>query len=355
MKDKLSKEHYIAVLSIVAIILIIFILHIIKGNLTIDNSEQIPISTEENIRTNDKGTVSLMLLGNFVINENVLTTYKTQGLQGIIEPKLQEQIQNADIAMVNQGFTVSSAWNQHNISGNTLNIIKDPGINVTCMSNNYYRKYSDDITTTKDSLRKEGIKCVGAADSHSESESPVIYTFNNKTIGFLSVTKLSDDSDTLGYATDSNGHTLPQSGVHGDSDTDSICIAIKNAKKKCNFLITDVSWDTKTMKEDAHKFAEAGADLIVGATDTVMGIEYYKDVPIIYGTGNFLNNVSSLESIAVKVKVNKNNTCSLSIVPCTTDMSYVQRLTGKKRKAFLKELDEMSDGIKISSKGVISK
>lgn len=354
MNNKLSKEHYIAVLSLVAIILIIFILHIIKGNLTIDNSEQIPISTEENIRTNDKGTVSLMLLGNLVINENVLTTYNTQGLQSIIEPKLQELIQNADISMVNQGFTVSSSWNEHNISGNTLSIINDPGINVACMSNNYYRTFSDDIESTSDSLRKNGVKCVGAANSLSESEAPVIYTFNNKTIGFISVTKLSDTSDTTGYATDSNGHTRPQPGVYGESDTDSICIAIKNAKKKCNFLVADVCWDTKTMKEDAHKFAEAGADIIVGATDTVMGIEYYKDVPIIYGTGNFLNNVSSLETIAVKVKVNKNNTCSLSVVPCITDMSYVKRLTGKKRKAFLKELDKMSDGISISSKGVIS-
>ncbi len=355
MRKKLTKEHYIGVISIISIILIIFILHIIKGNLTIDNSEQIQISTEENIQTNNKGTVSLMLLGNFVINDNVLTTYNTQGLSTIIEPKLQTLIKKADIAMVNQGFTVSSSWNAHNISGETLNILKEPEINVACMSNNYYRSFSDNISSTCEALRNNGIKCVGGADSLSEASACTIYTYNNKTVGFVSVTKLSDNTDTTGCATDSNGHTNPTPGVYGESDTGSICIAIKNAKKKCNFLVVNVSWDSNTMKEDAHKFVEAGADIVVGATETVMGIEYYKDTPIIYGTGNFINNFSLLETIAVKVKINKNNTCSLSVVPCINDMSNVKRLTGKKRKAFLQKLNDMSTGIKISEKGGISK
>lgn len=355
MEKLLNSKYSKILLGIASIIIIILILRVFKSDINIDSSEQLPLSTEENIKTNDNGSVSVMLLGNVTMNDRIRTSYNSKELSGIVETSLAEKIETSDIAIISQCFTANGVWSNNYASVSDLKIFTELGINMTCLSNKYFKALADDtIPSTISVLSQYGIKSAGASTSLSEAAFPATYTYNSKTIGLLSLTKIPENASEAGFAQDSNGHIKPVSGIYGKHDTDDLCTNIKNAKNKCNFLIVYATFDDKSSKADAHKFIEAGADIVVGCSDNVDGIEYYKDKPIIYGIGNFLNSVQAFDTEAVKLNIKKDNSCSLTVIPCVSDAYYVKTLKDSDKNEFLSNLKDMSSGVKISKKGVIT-
>lgn len=330
--EKMQKSDYIkAAASIIAILVIILILRTVKLNITDSTkSNKNNFSAEDNIITNKDGSVSVALIGNVLIGKKVRSSYNLQGLSGFMSDDVSSVIKDSDIAIMNQTFSLSGEDEQnYSISPNDLNILQDMGINMVSLANKYFQKYGiDNAANIINSLNRFDINTAGAgSDANTAGESAYL-TYNNKTIGLLSVMKVSDNTAD-GIAVNSNGHVYPVQGIYGESSTDDICDAIKKSKDKCDFLIVNISWEnstnkiTKTMKSDAKSFIKAGADLIAGCSDKALDVEYYKDKPILYGTGNFLINGTPASTNVFEVTISKNNKCKLKVHEYNSSAFYV--------------------------------
>ncbi|MBD5136810.1 MAG: CapA family protein [Lachnospiraceae bacterium] len=336
--EKIIKNENIKMLgAVLSIILIIIILRIIKVNITDDSITQTNnhnTSPAENIITNTDGSVSVTIMGNVLVSEKMRSSYRLYGTEGFMSKEIASTIKDSDIAIMNQTFCLSGS-NELNYSASTndLDMLQDMGINMVSLANKYFRisgaDSSGSIATT---LKDNNINSSGAGRDLNDACSAAYLTYNDKTIGLLSVMKISGDNNE-GIAVNSNGHVRSISGIYGENSTDEICDSIKKAKKNCDFLIVNISWEddskkiTKSMKSDAHSFIKSGADIIAGCSDKSLDVEYYKNKPIIYGTGNFLNTGNPSDTKLYKAVISKNNKCKLTIHDCKTAAYFVEKKT----------------------------
>lgn len=331
--ENLSKDDYIKILlSIISIIFIIVLIRFAKVHIT-DSSTPKSASANEKTATSKTDSVSVAILGNVMISNKMRNNYKLNGLSGIISDDLSSTIKNADIAIMNQTFSLSGADElNYSVSSNDLEILQDMGINMVSFANKYFRRYgTDSIISTFANLKNSSIQYAGAGMDVFQASDAAYFTCNNKTIGLLSVMKLSSDTNE-GIAVNSNGYERSKNGIYGESSTDSICDSIQNAKDNCDFLIVNISWEkenttkiTKEMKNDAHSFIKSGADIVTGCNDKILDTEYYKDKPIIYGTGNFLNTATAANTNVYYLTIHQNNTCKIQEYDCKTDAYYVKK------------------------------
>lgn len=330
--EKMQKSDYIkAAASILAILVIILVLRAVKMNIS-DNtkSNKNNFSSEDNIITNKDGSVSVALMGNVLIGKKIRNSYNLQGLSGFMSDEVSSVIKGSDIAIMNQTFSLSGEDEEnYSISSDSLNILQDMGIGIVSLANKYFRQYGiSDASNISSRLNDFNIKSSGAGSDANTAGEAAYLTYNNKTIGFLSVMKVSDNTAD-GIAVNSNGHVYPVKGIYGESSTDDICDAIEKAKGKCDFLIVNISWEnsknkvTKTMKSDAKSFINAGADLIAGCSDKALDVEYYKDKPILYGTGNFLINGNPASTNIYEVTISKTNKCKLKVHEYKSSAFYI--------------------------------
>lgn len=335
MENILKNNRIKLLCAIFSIVLIIIILRIIKSNITDDSitkADNKNTSSAENVMTNSDGSVSVAIMGNVLISDKMRSTYKLNGTSGFMSEDIASVIKDSDIAIFNQTFSLSGPDEQnYSASAEDLDILHDMGVNMTSLANKYFRRFgaesSRDIIS---SLKYNNINSSGAGSDSYDACNAAYLTYNDKTIGLLSVMKTSGD-DNEGIAINSNGYVHSKSGIYGESSTDDICDSIKRAKKSCDFLIVDIAWEdesgkiTKSMKSDAHSFIKSGADMIAGCSDKPLDTEYYKNKPIIYGTGNFLNNGYSHDTKLYEAKISKNNKCKLTIHDCTTSAYFVEK------------------------------
>lgn len=333
--EKIIKNENIKILGgILSIVLIIIIIRTIKVNITDDSitkaSNNNTSSAAENIITNTNGSVSVAIMGNVLISDKMRNNYKIYGKNGFMSEDIASTIKDSDIAIMNQTFSLSGPDELHySASANDLNILQDMGINMVSLANKYFRRFGAESSgNIAVSLKDNNINASGAGRDSSDAGSATYLTYNDKTIGLLSVMKTLGDNNE-GIAVNSNGYVRSISGIYGESSTDKICDSIKKAKKSCDFLIVDISWEdasgkvTKSMKSDAHSFIKSGADMIAGCSDKPLDVEYYKNKPIIYGTGNFLNTGNSSDTKLYEAVISKNNKCKLTIHDCKTSAYFV--------------------------------
>lgn len=338
--ERIIKNENIKILAaVLSIVLIIIILRIVKVNIAdepITKTGNHNTSTAENIITNTDGSVSVAIMGNVLISEKMKSSYKIYGTEGIMSKDIASIIKDSDIAIMNQTFCLSGS-NELNYSASVsdLNILQDMGINMVSLANKYFRKFgAESYGSVVTNLKDNNIISSGAGNDSNDAGSAAYLTYNDKTIGLLSVMKTSGDSNE-GIAINSNGHVRSISGIYGENSTDEICDSIKKAKKNCDYLILNISWEddsgkvTKSMKSDAQSFIKSGADMIAGCSDKPLDVEYYKNKPIIYGTGNFLNTGNYSDTKLYEAVISKNNKCKLTIHDCKTSAYFVEKKTDK--------------------------
>lgn len=364
LKD-LERNDYINIfLSLLAIVMIVLGLKFVKANFITQKHDYANFSTEENIITNKTGDVSVAIAGNVLLSSKLQTSYNLTGLSGVISDSLHSKLSATDIAIMNQTFScVDNLNGEYHVSSTSLDILNSLGFNIVSLSNNYFRQYGADYTTKSlNMLKNHEIRATGAGNNQMNAATPAICTYNDKTIGYISVTLTDKDGiQNSGYAANSNGHVREQMGIYGETDINNICENITDAKNKCNFLIVNVNpamtnnATTINLKKASESFIKSGADMVTYCSEEFDKIEYYKGCPILYGTGNFLNSVQRTKTALVKLDIKKNGKTKLSLIPCISDAYYVREMNENERKDFYKEITDKSSGIKISKRGEIKK
>lgn len=174
----------------------------------------------------------------------------------------------------------------------TAGILKKHNISLVNLGNNHILNFKEDgVRQTEKYLQDAGVNYIGSPIDDSASKFQVL-AFSNFKIAFVNYNQ---------FAYQGKEKALED---------------ILNAKLKSDLVILYAHWGKEyelqpleSVKDLAHEFVDAGADLIIGShPHVVQGKEVYKGKTIYYSLGNFIFDQyfqkETTEGLAVKATIN---------------------------------------------------
>ena len=166
-------------------------------------------------------------------------------------------------------------------------LLTEAGFDVVSLANNHMMDYGPGgLDDTISYLDREEIKHVGAGKNLAAAVAPAEVDLDGYKIGFLAFSGVEPRSYN---ATAAVPGTAPlEEGV--------VINAIKAAKGKANLVVVSLHWGDESagypsseQMRMAHKFVDAGADVIIGHhPHVIQGVESYNHGIIAYSLGDFL-------------------------------------------------------------------
>lgn len=166
-------------------------------------------------------------------------------------------------------------------------LLTEAGFDVLSLANNHIMDYGEQgLSDTIYYLEQEEIKHVGAGPDLAAALAPAEIDVDGFVIQFLAFSAIEPREYFAGPA---KPGTAPL-------DEGTVLSAIGRAKGKANLVVVSLHWGAEAMaypsseqKRLAHKFVDAGADVILGHhPHVVQGVESYEGAVIAYSLGNFL-------------------------------------------------------------------
>ena len=278
-------------------------------------------------------------------------------------------LRTADIAMINNEFPYSDRGSPtpgkkftFRADPSTVHYLNDMGVDIVGLANNHAYDYGPDaLLDTLDTLSGANIRYVGAGRNIEEAMTPQYIEAGGMTIAFTAATQIERS-----LPPDTREATETDPGVLRTLDPSKYVEVIKEADANADFTIAFVHWGSENVfeyeaaqRELAEAYAEAGADLIIGAHPHVLqGFEYIGDVPVAYSMGNFWFNSKTLDSCMIEATVYEGELTQLRFIPCVQKGSYTTMQhegDGEFERIIEDEIRRSAPGVSISSNGVITK
>jgi poly-gamma-glutamate synthesis protein (capsule biosynthesis protein) len=172
-------------------------------------------------------------------------------------------------------------------------------------------------------LKNLGFTLLGQANNHSLNFGEAGLAQSTTSITLAGLNYFGDPSniDIHPYVQEINGEKIGFVAYNEFSyqGLDNVISTIKNLRSQVSFLIVYPHWgveysptSTPAQQTVAHKFIDAGADVVVGMHPHVIEpIEIYNGKPIFYSIGNFIFDQNSTgptsQGLAVKILLDKNS------------------------------------------------
>ena len=291
---------------------------------------------------------------------------RSGGIYDCILPGVMEGIKGVDIFMVNNEFPYSNrgtptADKQYAFRSKpeNVNILHEMGVDIVGLANNHaYDHGPDALIDTFDILNEAKIPFVGAGKNIDEACKPAYFKINGKTISFTAATQIERVANP-----DTKEATADSPGVLRTLDATRYVKVIEEAAANSDFCVAFVHWGSENtdLVEDsqralAKKYAEAGADLIVGAhPHCLQGLDYVDGVPVIYSLGNFWFNSKTVDTGYLKVTLNTDCSIkSLQFVPCVQENCKTRLAEGEKREWIINYMQGISNYAVIDTDGYIT-
>lgn len=166
-------------------------------------------------------------------------------------------------------------------------VLKAAGMNAVSLANNHTLDFGEaGLRDTVRTLDRNRIKHSGAGNDYSKAAYPAFCDVLGKTVAVINAT-----DNEPGWAANQ------KPGTNYIEPKKSLINSVKQEKHKVDVLIVSLHWGGNwgyevptEHKELAHALIDAGADIIFGHSPHVFrGIEIYKNKPIIYSAGNFID------------------------------------------------------------------
>jgi poly-gamma-glutamate capsule biosynthesis protein CapA/YwtB (metallophosphatase superfamily) len=167
-------------------------------------------------------------------------------------------------------------------------------MNAVTLANNHVLDYGyDALIDMLEILDQAGIIHSGAGLNSGEASRLATSEVSGRKIGLLAFT---DNEPNWEATTDRPGVFYVPTALH-DSRATKFLDLIRQGRKVVDILIVSAHWGSnwgyRPPQEHvifARALIEAGADIIFGHSSHVFrGIEFYKDRPILYGAGDFVD------------------------------------------------------------------
>ncbi len=331
------------------------------------NTEQIMTESTENSETKETESsiedFSMFFTGDILLKNAVVADYETEGLNSIISEYLESEMNEADLTMVNEEFPFSTRGTQapdkqftFRINPSYVSVFQDMGVDVVSLANNHALDYGKEaLLDSFSTLDEAGIPYVGAGETKERAEEAIFVESGGRTVGVLSASRV---IPVVGWNIENE-----QPGLFCTYDSTRLVQRIKETKEQCDYVVVYVHWglERKTYPEEyqrqlAMEYIDAGADLVVGNHAHVpQGIEYYKDVPIVYCLGNFIFNEDMVDTYALKVLWDTEGKTTLQILPVGITDYDTYELEGQERSEFIHYLEGISFDVSIDENGYVSK
>jgi poly-gamma-glutamate synthesis protein (capsule biosynthesis protein) len=185
-----------------------------------------------------------------------------------------------------------------------IHCITAAGIDCCALANNHVLDWGYlGLTETLEALKKVNVKSAGAGQNLAEAETPAVLEVEEKGRVIL----FSYGSETSGIpfswaaSEDKPGVNLLQD--FSDMTVEHIKENVRKIRQQGDMVIASIHWGSnwgyeipRKQTEFAHELIDtATVDIVHGhSSHHVMGIEVYKDKPIIYGCGDFLNDYEGI-------------------------------------------------------------
>lgn len=267
-------------------------------------------------RPGEENATTMVFGGDICFADNYLTMeYMVENglsITDCIDPLLVDEMKRADIAFMNNEFTISDrgtpmANKMYTFRAKTENtaLYDTLGIDIVSLANNHaYDFGADAFLDTIDALNAHNIASIGGGANLDDAMKPVYYLVNGRKIAFVAATR-AEKYRLTPQATE----TTP--GVLRCYDTALFLEVIREAEANSDFVVACVHWGTEysavlqdVQKETARDYIDAGVDLIIGAhAHQLQGVEFYKGKAIFYNLGNFWFNAYDIDTGLVKVEL----------------------------------------------------
>jgi poly-gamma-glutamate synthesis protein (capsule biosynthesis protein) len=286
-----------------------------------------------------------------------------KGILGVLSKDLVEEMNSADIMMLNNEFAYSTRGVEETDKSYTFRanpssvvILNEMGVDIVSLANNHALDFGPDaLLDTFSTLDTAGITYVGAGENMARAKLPIYYNIGDKIIAFVAASRVVFAMDW--YATD----TTP--GMIGTYDPTLFMESIKEAKENADFVVAYVHWGVERnnypenyQKVFAQNYIDAGADAVIGCHPHVMqGLTFYKGKPIAYSLGNFWFNKSTKESGMVKLYLEPDDTIRVQLLPVMNKDTKTYILTKEKeRSAYFDYIEGISFDVKIDDNGFVT-
>lgn len=282
------------------------------------------------------------------------------GILGGISQELVDEMNNADIFMLNNEFAYSTRGTEIIEKSYTfrahpkrVNILKEMGVDIVSLANNHALDFGRDaLDDTFATLEEAGIDYVGAGANMDRAKTPIYYTIGDRKIAYIAASHVI-------YAMDWYANN-ERSGMVGTYDPALIVTSIKEASENSDFVIIYVHWGKERVHEPveyqknlARIYIDAGADAVIGCHPHVMqGLEFYKGKVIAYSLGNYWFNASTRESGLLKIYLNPDGTTDVQLLPVMNKNMYTYMITKEsERDAYYEFMENISFDVEFDNEG----
>lgn len=298
-----------------------------------------------------------------------MTTLRAQenGIFGCILPEVMSEMTASDIFMVNNEFAYSDRGAP--IEGKTYafrakpenaKLLHDMGVDIVSLANNHAYDYGPEaLYDTIDILNEEKVPFVGAGKNINEAMKPAYFKANGKTISYVSATQIERTANP-----DTKEATENSPGVLRTLEPDKFLTVIEEAEENSDFVVVYVHWGSEntdlvegSQRELAQKYAEAGADLIIGDhPHCLQGIDYIGEVPVVYSLGNFWFNSKTVDTGLFEVTLNGEASIQgCRFIPCIQQNCKTRIADETEKQRILTYMQGISNYAQIDMDGTVTK
>ncbi len=329
----------------------------------------------------DEGPTSFPLTMNFVGDIMLARAYEagggiipTQGVEAIFEPTLSILGENADITVANLECPLTTHYEHHptktiyfkgapeNAAG-----LAYAGIDLVSLANNHVSDYMlEGMQETQSTLDQYGIRYSGAGADSYEAYEPLFYSKKGINLAFLRSCDrtgqynnyqpyLQAGYNKFGFAYMTPYYIMEQIDAVQDN-ADLIIVEAHSGSEYsiapgANYDLIDVfaGWDEKDFVEDEdytpridiphmwdieirHHMIDSGADLVIcHHPHVIQGIEVYNGKVIAHSLGNFVFDLSYLETFPTMIlntSIDEDGFSSFSLKPAFIDDLIPQIASG---------------------------
>jgi len=232
-------------------------------------------------------------------------------------------------------------------------VLKEANISCVCLANNHTLDFQEKgLVDTLEYLDEAGICRMGAGRDIGEARAPVYRQVGDLTVGLIAFT---DNEPGFAATETSPGVSYTPVMPHSDSFI-PILESVVEAKRRANIVIVSAHWGPNMIfhppilfQDAAHALISAGADIIHGhSAHNFQGIEIYRGKPIMYATGNFIDDYAidpiyrNDQSFIFALNLRGKEVESIDLYPVHLSYAHTNLARGVEFDKIAKRMEELS-------------
>ncbi|OAB39873.1 hypothetical protein PMSD_02070 [Paenibacillus macquariensis subsp. defensor] len=267
---------------------------------------------------------------------------------------LETPVTTAGVGATNKQYVFKS-------SPKALDALKKAGMDAVGLANNHILDQGvPGLLDTLKHLEESKLQYAGAGKNADEAYAPEYFTRQGVKIALVAVSRVVPDTDWFALK--------GRPGVASAYDPTAALQSIAKARNNADIVIVMAHWGEEralipnvNQTQLAHKFVDAGADLVIGSHPHVLqGLEQYKGKWIAYSTGNFIFTKSATPSTwktaVFATTCTPKGECKIKLIPFHAEIGQPVPMSDKEGQQLFKEMQALSiGGVTINKDGTVVK